>query len=427
MVEFNTPFAATVVIKNRDFRFLWISQMLSQFSANMMLFIMALEIYKNTGSNTAVSGLFLSFGIPALLFGFIAGAAVDRLNRKKVLLFCDFSWAAVVLALIFASHNLPLVYFLVFLNSLINQLYTPSEAPLIPLIVPGTQIVIANSLFSFAYYSGMAIGFILAGPLLRLLGLQTSLIVLSACFLTASYFVSRLPQLEKNKRTIQDLLQLEFFSIVKKVLRDLKEGYIYIRSTPILWDSMLLLTGTQVIIALLGTLGPGFADKLLNIDVRDASLVIIGPAVVGIISGALWVGNYGYRIKSSTLIKIGILSAGVILMLVSLTLKLKGIPGYEWLFRNSVIFPVEVGLFYLLGVANSLLDVPANSILQQKAEGEMRGRVYGMLAAGVGGVGILPVVLSGILADAIGVGMVILILGLIVFGYGIWRLKYNKI
>jgi hypothetical protein len=50
-----------------------------------------------------------------------------------------------------------------------------------------------------------------------------------------------------------------------------------------------------------------------------------------------------------------------------------------------------------------------------------------MLTAGVGGVGILPVVIGGLLADSIGVGKVVLILGLVILVYGVLRVRYNKL
>jgi len=87
--------------------------------------------------------------------------------------------------------------------------------------------------------------------------------------------------------------------------------------------------------------------------------------------------------------------------------------------------PVTMLLFFLLGFANSLLDVPANSLLQEEAKGSMRGRVYGMLTSTIGGAGLLPVILGGILADFAGVGMVIFGLGCIILLYGIYRMKYN--
>lgn len=414
------------VIGSGGFRHLWFAQICSQLSINMMLFLLGLVVYQSTGSNTAVSGLFMAFAIPALLFGMVAGVAVDRLDRKKVLFVCDLLRAILVGGLFFLSHNVGFVYLLVFLNALVTQFYVPAEAPTIPRLVSAGQVVTANSLFSFTYYSSMALGFILAGPILRILGPKLALAFLSSLFLIAAWSVSRLPQQESViGRKFWHLVRYDFLQIFGKVWRDLREGFLYVRSVPALFDALMLLTGTQVMIAILGTLGPGFADRVLGIDVRDASVVIIGPVVVGILLGALWVGNIGFRLKPTRLIKTGITAAGIILMLISLTVRLKGITGFAWLFQDWVIFPVEIVFFFLLGVANSLLDVPANSILQQQAAGEMRGRVYGMLAAAVGGIGILPVVAGGLLADSLGVGKVIFLLGVAVFTYGIWRLRYN--
>ena len=56
----------------------------------------------------------------------------------------------------------------------------------------------------------------------------------------------------------------------------------------------------------------------------------------------------------------------------------------------------------------------------------MRGRVYGMLGAFVGGVGVLPVMLGGVLADTIGVGKVLFILGVMISLYGVYRIRYNR-
>jgi hypothetical protein len=72
-----------------------------------------------------------------------------------------------------------------------------------------------------------------------------------------------------------------------------------------------------------------------------------------------------------------------------------------------------------------MLDVPANSMLQRESDGVLRGRVYGMLTASVGGVGMLPVVVGGYLADTIGVGKVIFFLGLCISLYGIVRIRYT--
>jgi MFS family permease len=165
----------------------------------------------------------------------------------------------------------------------------------------------------------------------------------------------------------------------------------------------------------------------MGVDVRDASLLIVGPAVLGILLGVIWVGSVGYRYKPERLIQIGVNAAGWVLIAIACSTRLLRMPSFAWAYQRHFVFPVEMLLFFLLGVSNSFLDVPANSILQQNAQGSMRGRVYGMLMAFVGGVGILPVVIGGLLADTIGIGKVILVLGVGIVVYGIYRIRYNKV
>jgi hypothetical protein len=306
------------------------------------------------------------------------------------------------------------VYLVTFVNAVITQLYVPSEAPLIPKLIPSDLLVPANSLFSFTYYSSLAVGTILSGPLLRVFGPHWIFPVISALFFIAVWHESRLPSQAAGVFGFTSIFRYRVSYLISRIFEELFEGIRYVRQIPALTDSLLLLTGTQIIFAMLGTLGPGFADRVLRIDVRDASLFIVGPAVLGIIAGALWVGSFGYKLKPGRLIKLGVTGAGAILVLISLIV------------RVHVPIGIVMALFFFLGAANSLLDAPANSILQDEAKGSMRGRVYGMLTAAVGGVGILPVIIGGVLADVAGVGRVILLLGLLILAYGIWRMKYNK-
>ena len=88
------------------FRSLWFGQVGSQFAVNTLLFVLALRVYQNTGSNTAVSALFLAYGIPSLLFGMAAGAAVDRLDKRRILMYCDLARGLLVLLLLFVVNYL---------------------------------------------------------------------------------------------------------------------------------------------------------------------------------------------------------------------------------------------------------------------------------------------------------------------------------
>ncbi|MBI4064866.1 MFS transporter [Candidatus Gottesmanbacteria bacterium] len=407
------------------FRYLWFGQICSQLAVNTTLFTLALILYRSTGSNTAVSILFLSYGIPSLLFGLLAGVIVDHLDKRRVLILCDIVRAVLVLGLFFVFQNPFLVYGLLFVHALLTQFYVPAEAPMIPRLIPQTMLVTANSLFSFTYYSSVGLGFILAGPFLRVFGAHVTFIIISTLFVVASFFVSLVPK-QQSLQSFTSIMRKDFITLLQKVLRDVREGLAYVSSSKKLFDALLLLTGTQIILTILGTLGPGFADRVLEIDVRDASIYITAPVVIGIIVGALWVGSIGYQRSKERLIRTGIFSAGTILMIISIIIRFSRVVGMQWIFDSFLRLPLLFLLFFLLGVANSLLDVPSNSILQSQAQGTMRSRIYGMLTAAVGGIGILPVIAGGVLADAIGVGKVIFSLGFVITLFGLYRLKrYN--
>lgn len=411
---------------NKPFMILWIGQILSQISSNMILYLLAVVVYKSTGSNTAVSGLYMAFGIPSVIFGVLAGAIVDHLDRRRVIIVSGILRALLVGLLPFVTANTGVVYLVLFLSAVISQFYLPAEAPLIPQYVRERELVTANSLFSFAFYSSMALGFVFAGPTLRVLGDTGSFIFIAGLFVLSSWISVVLPKNGKNSQDLSRYLQYDIVEGIRKISGSIADGISYVSQSKTLGDCLLLLTGTQIIFAILGTLAPGFADRVMGIDIRDASVIIIGPVVGGVLMGSLWVGNVGFRYNRSKLINTGIISAGVTLVVVSIIIYLKRFTGFHFLFEDQVIVPLVISLFFLLGIANSLLDVPANSMLQDHAEGDMRGRVYGVLSAAVGGIGILPVLLGGILADAIGVGKVISILGAVIALYGMYRVRYRK-
>jgi len=409
-----------IVLTNRKFGRLWLSQIASQLASHMLIYLLAIVLYGRTGSNAVVSGIFLSYGLPALFFGPIGGVIVDRLDRRMVLLCAHAVRALLLVFVVLSSQSVVTVYVLVFAYAIIMQMTTPSEVPLIPKFVPQSQLIPANSLFSFTFYSSMAVGFITAGPVLRLFGSSGAYGLIFSLFLIAAFAVWGLPPQGDGLRSFRRVIRYDIQYIVTRLIRDLYDGIRYVIRSYKLRDAVLLLTGTQITLVLLGTLGPGFADKVLRIDVRDASLMIVGPSIVGILIGALWIGNNGFRYSSEKLIRIGVLAAGISLIVISTLFTAANAPWFSLIPRMAVLFCATV-LFFFLGIANSMLDVPSNSILQREAKGEVRGRVYGILSASVGGAGILPVAAGGVLADMIGVGTVIFILGLVITSYGVFR------
>lgn len=415
------------VLKNTAFRNLWIGQVCTSLAVSVTMFVLALRIYQITASSTAVSALYLTFGIPAFLFAMASGAIVDHFDKRMILILADIARAMVAGLFLFAFGNIAIVYILAFLYAFITQFATPSEAPTIPRLVGAKDLVSANSLYSFTFYSSLAIGSLLSGPLLRLFGPIGVFLFLSTMFLIAAFSVWQIPK-EPGKRKLSSLIgQYSLLDMISKIFESMSQGFSYIKTKPKLLDALLLLMGTQVTLAILATLAPAYAVRLLQIDVHDASLYLVGPAVFGIIIGALWVGSNSKFFTPAMLIKIGIQSAGAILICIAIVGRFKHIFSFFTNGDGLFFFGLILLLFFLLGFANSLLDVPANSVLQHEADTGMRGRVYGLLTAIVGGLGMLPVLVGGILGDMIGVGKVIFFLGILIFGYGLVRMRYTKI
>ena len=83
-------------------------------------------------------------------------------------------------------------------------------------------------------------------------------------------------------------------------------------------------------------------------------------------------------------------------------------------------------LLFFLGIFNSFISVCANAILQGDSDTQMRGRIYGVLTSLTGGVSLLPVVFSSILADIVGVGRTLSVIGIAVLTAGLYHYLQRK-
>lgn len=408
------------VIKNKDFRFLWLAQITSQIALNMLSFVLAIMVYQQTRSNTAVSMILLSFAVPSVIFGIVAGGIVDFYDKKAVLLYCNVSRILLLLGFFFFAHNIYAIFILTVLISIITQFFIPAEAPSIAYLVSQKDILSANSLFAISFYLSMVLGFILSGPMIRIFGETDVYLFMAGLMLLASIFVYFLPKIKAKKEVRTVKINMSFFT------DSIRDGLLFINENTRIKQSLMLLTFSQALIATLAVLAPGFSDKVLGIDLKDASYLIMGPAAVGLVLGAFIVGAVGSRYLKGTLILIGIFSVSVCLLLLSLMTK-AGKPGlafYFYLTHSKFIFSnltISILLLFFLGLFNSFISVCANAILQADSDTKMRGRVYGVLTSLTGGVSVLPVVFSGILADFAGVGKALSVLGFVVLGTGIYH------
>jgi len=404
------------VLKNTNFRNLWLGQITSQIALNMLMFVLATSVYEKTQSNSAVSFMLLSFNIPAVIFGFLAGGIVDHFDKKDVLMFCNVSRFAILIFFFIFSKSLVALFALSILISIITQLFIPAEAPSIPNLVDSFNLLAANSLFTISFYLSTVLGFILAGPAVALFGYSYIYLFMALMMFIASIYVRRLPQIKPRKGNDNFIINFSFIG------KTIDEGIKFIQDNERIKQSLILMTFVQSLLATLVVLAPGFADKILAINLTSASYLVMGPAALGLVVGSFLVGSYGGRFLKGTIILIGILITGIILMLLSLISR--GSAPSIILYNNLFLAMI---LLFGLGIFNSFISVPANTILQGDTDREMRGRVYGVLTSLTGGVSFLPVIFSGIIADVFGVSISLAFLGMIVIIIGVYHYFRRRI
>ena len=386
------------VISIRPFLFLWLGQIISQIAQNMMVFVLVLRVYAMTGSTAAVSALVFAVAIPSVIFGLLAGVLVDRWDKRKVLVMANFSRALIIAAFFFTSENYFWIFALAVAAASVNQFFVPAEAPSLPRLVPEKLLMTANSLFTLSFYASTMIGYLLSGPALILFGDKYIFLIIAGMMALAALLVAQLPPLINGAHQ----------QTVAKIWKELKEGLAFVKKEKKVAECLGLLVASQGLIAALGALAPAFADKIMRVNINQASVFILGPAALGVGLGAVIVGQWGRRFGKEHLINFGILGAGLGLILLPASL----------FFSILAIF-----LFFLIGLFNSFVDVPSNTTLQEESDDNVRGRVYGLLTAFGGAAAILPVSVIGILSDAIGIKETIILVGIIIVSYGVLRLR----
>jgi MFS family permease len=405
----NTQFLRA--LSEKSFLYLWSGEVFTQLAVNILNFFLILIVFKITESNTAVSGVVLSFTIPAILFGSIAGVYVDRWNKKHVLIIASILRGLLVLLLIPFINSHVGIYIISFLVATATQFFIPAETPIIPLIVKKHNLLAANALFGVGIFGSILVAYVLSGPLLIFAGQVNSLIVLAIMFFIAGGFVSlvKIP-VTKNPNVEDDGQPVH-------IIKDLKHMLVMISQTKKISSSLFMLALVQILILIIATVAPGYAKSVLGINIEEFPLLFVAPAALGMVIGSAIIINMLQKKPKEKIITAGLYLSALALMLMPFGSRVTSRDFVQTLntylpsFLDITILQIMIILAFILGVANSFVFVPANTLLQEKTSPEFRGRIYGFLNTVAGGLALLPIILVGGLSDLIGVSAVLVGIG----------------
>lgn len=377
------PFAS------RGFRRLFAAQTISRWGDTFNGVALVILVYRLTGSGLKVA---LTVGVevaPVLLFGFLAGALVDRYERRHVMIVADVGRALIAILLAVFDDDLTAVYLAAFGLSAFGVFSAPAAASVLPSIVDETELVAANSaVWSAAVISQIALAPV-AGGLVALAGPSPAFVLNAATFIVSACLLRGLPNVSAVTH------------VPRSHVSDTREGLRHIRASRFLT----VLTGVQALAAL----SAGATSALLVVLAEEH--LGVGPSRFGVLIAAIGVGaGFGPLVVQKV---VGDVRRRRFLFGPHL---LRG--AVDLVLAASSSFGVAVSALVVYGVGTSTGNVTYNSVLQSTIPDRLRGRVFAFYDVVWQSARLASIAVGGIAADVFGVTAIYWAGGVLLLGAG---------
>lgn len=388
------------VLKNRNFLFLWLAQLISLTILNAANFGIIVLVNDVTHSVVMAGVAIIAFTFPALPFGVIAGVIVDRLHKRLVLWISNVLRAITMLLMVFSllsnrTDLLPL-YVLTFMTSLIGQFFIPAEGASIPLLVGERELIPALSLFNITTTLSMAIGFLLLGGIishlfppftlqlasltLHVQSIDVLFALVAFLYLVCAVLILCIPARafdEEHLKKRGENTEAEAGKALGKVWAEIVEGWRIVRNDRLLFFSVIQLSVVGNIMLLIGEVAGTFVQQVLHRPAADMAL-ILAPAAIGLVGASAVMPRITKRVGKLRLTTVGFIVLGIGFSLLPVTQKLASYLYGEGGATSPLLLWITVLLVFFLGVAMACVNIPTQTIMQEQAPVEVRGRVLSL-------------------------------------------------
>jgi DHA3 family macrolide efflux protein-like MFS transporter len=407
---------------NGSFSALWVGQVISLFGDRVNQIALGAFVYEITDSPFAVALTFFMGTIPNLLFSPIAGAYVDRWDKKQVLVVSDILRAALALLVpVAVLVNVWLAYPLVFLITTVSIFFRPARVAILPRLVPERDLLSANSAMWVGETLADVVNYPLAG--LFVVFLAGSLPI-AFWFDAATYLVSAglmasiaVPPLVRRIRstgtgegTGQDAEgagESDGGTDASTSIRaDLKVGWAFLRHEAVLLANTIQGTAGQFAVGIVTVSSIILARQITGGDGDQyrATYAFMETAIgLGNLLGGFALGMVAARVRKGPLVIAAYTAFGVLIFLVGL----------------SSSIPIILGLLFGVGVANMAFVIPSQTLFQERTPPELMGRVVSLRFALVFGGMSIAMAVGGLLVGVFGPSPVIAAAGLLSIGAGL--------
>lgn len=326
---------------------LLIAQAVSRLGDSVHYVALVALVFSLTRSGLSVSVAVVFEALPVILFGAVAGAIVDRLPRRRVMLAADVIRGGLALLMAQAS-TVPVIYALAFGLALAGVFYGPAYQALLPGVVPRHVLGRANALSWSAVQSSHVLGAAIGGAAVALVGPHGAFVLNAATFLVSALLLLRVPEPRVTDTPERSRLRTE-----------VRQGVAFIGA-----DAFIRRLLAVQVLAVLSVGGTGallivLARQQLRVDEADFGLLVAAIGV-GAFAGPLLFGRLVDRIDSPVLVFIPYLVRGII------DAALAFLTGF-W---------VPAALLVLYGINTSTGGIAYTTLLQRRIPAGYHGRVF---------------------------------------------------
>jgi MFS family permease len=349
-------------LRHRNFRLFWSGQLVSLIGTWMQSVAQAWLVLELTHSSLKLGIVSALQFLPMLFLSFFTGPFIDYFDKRKIIIWTQ----ALLMTLAFVLSILVWtgivqywhVVVLATLLGIVNTIDMPARQAFIIELVGREDLMNAIALNSSIFNAARAIGPALAGMLIASAGTAVCF------FMNGLSFLAVLAGLSFIRVECASCREKPSYNIVK----DIGEAIQYIRTTPIVMTTILLVSVVSIFGTNFTVLVPVFAKMELN---RDAAAFgfLMSSFGAGALIGAMSLAIMSRSGPKQAFLLGGGLSLSIVLMLIGL--------------QRS--YGLTALLLALAGMSMITFFGMANTMVQLNTENRLRGRVMSLYMLSFGG------------------------------------------
>ena len=375
-------------LKVKHFRIYWLGMFVSLIGTSMQFVAQGWLVFQLTNSAFLLGVVGFLSAIPVFTLSLFGGVLADRTNKRNILFFTQIAFMslAFLLAVLtqFRIIKPQQIMLIALFNGIIMAFDAPARQSIVVELVGKEHLFNAITLNSVAFNSSRIIGPAIAGIFISIIGMSGCFYLNGVSFLA---IIAALFWIKIGKSLVQKN---------NSAFSSLREGLVYISHN----RSIVGLLSILAVVSLFGIsyiyLMPVFAGNVLHIGAAGLG-ILMSSIGLGALVGSLVLARLGnFKHKGKLLIWSVFLFA---ILLINFSLA----KSYIW----AIISLVCLGF----------ISVPAtaviNSLLQITVPDEFRGRVMSLFMITSNGVVPFGSLISGSLAQTIGISMALFLCGLV--------------